>query len=153
MLFKYVATAALAISLPTLAISQEVNLLKTYALIAKLEANVAEAASAVPLAVALAGDAKAVASAKKDFAKDKAQLESHLATLRTMRLSQEQTKELAKFEANWAELSLWGENILLTPVLSEPTLLAWWKAMHGLEETIDLMLEAMLLSEDIQLED
>lgn len=125
--------------------------LQIYAAMAKLEANMAEAAGAV-MAGAMAGtDGDIRTEALEDFNSDVSQIESYVTSLRAASLNDAQTQALDMFESEWTPIAKAGEELLKSDEADiQQAAFAWWESLDGLDDLIDDQLEAILKDQGIE---
>lgn len=129
------------------AMNEGARALKTYAAMAKLEANVAEASGAVMLAAASAGNETVRAEAMKDFQSDAGQIDKYVTALEDMDLSGDRKEALDTFKSEWRGLSNTGraliENADDSSIYREKAF-EWWQNLDAVDDTLDEQLEAIL---------
>lgn len=86
--------------------------LQIYAGMAKLEANMAEAAGAVMISTMAGGDAEIRTEALEDFNSDAGQIENYVETLRAAPLNAEQSQALESFVSQWDPIARAGRDLL-----------------------------------------
>ena len=126
--------------------------LHIYACMAKLEANMAEAAGAVMIGAMAGGNAEIRTEAREDFNSDAGQIENYVATLRATPLNGEQTQALESFVSQWEPIAEAGRNLLASEDDDiQQAAFEWWQSLDGLDDLIDDQLEAILEAQGIEL--
>lgn len=125
--------------------------MQIYAGMAKLEANMAEAAGAV-MAGAMAGDNTDIrAEALEDFNSDVSQIKGYVSALRDASLNDAQTQALDTFESEWTPIAEAGEKLLQSDAADiKEAAFEWWESLDGLDDLIDDQLEAILKDQGIE---
>lgn len=150
-LLQATAVATIALTGPAFA-EVSTDTLKIYAAMAKLEANMAEAAGAVMLAAAARGDAEIIEEAREDYASDLAQIDAYIALLQSTDLNKAQSAAVTALVEQWGPIAAEGTTILEHDdgVITEAAF-AWWQSLDGLDDVVDDQLEAILEAADAEI--
>jgi membrane protein YqaA with SNARE-associated domain len=123
------------------------DMMKVYAAMAKLEANMAEAAGAVMMAAAGAGDERMQGEAAADFQSDLGQIDAYVIALEGMELTDSQQKALDTFKSEWGDLVNVGRALIENADDSSAyreRVAEWWQSLDSVDDAIDAELEAIL---------